>query len=90
MKRTEQDPSPEELEQLAGAVDIILGEGFKKSAKHKIEVFRHGVSGDRPLCLDDPSFLALVRDSAVTVSLPQYDINDAEGVAEFIVHTITP
>jgi molybdopterin-guanine dinucleotide biosynthesis protein B len=87
LKKTVHDPSPEELGQLAGDVDIILGEGFKKNAKNKIEVFRHGVSGDRPLCMDDPSFLALVRDRAVTVSIPQYDINDAEGVAEFILST---
>ncbi len=89
LKRTGHDPSPEELERLAGSVDIdiMIFEGFKKNAKNKIEVFRHGVSGDRPLCMDDPSFLALVRDRSVTVSIPQYDINDAEGVAAFIVST---
>jgi molybdopterin-guanine dinucleotide biosynthesis protein B len=89
MRRTEHDPSPEDLEHLAGDVDIILSEGLKKNAKNKIEVFRHGVSGDRPLCLDDPSFLALVRDRAVTASLPQYDINDAEGVADLIISLTT-
>lgn len=85
MKNIDQELSDEELEQLAGDVDIVLREGSKNIAKNKIEVFRHGVSGNRPLCMDDPSFLALVRDRAVEASIPQYDINDAEGVAEFIV-----
>jgi molybdopterin-guanine dinucleotide biosynthesis protein B len=85
MKKIEHELSDEETEDLAGDVDIIIREGFRKYAKNKIEVFRHGISGDRPLCMDDPSFLALVRDREVKVSLPQYDINDAEGVAEFII-----
>lgn len=88
MKNIDQELSDDELEQLAGDVDIVLREGSKNSAKNKIEVFRHGVSGNRPLCMDDASFLALVRDRAVEASIPQYDINDAEGVAEFIVSTI--
>jgi len=88
MKNIDQELSAEELERMAGDVDIIIREGFKKNAKNKIEVFRHGVSGDRPLCMDDTSFLALVRDRVVNVSLPQYDINDAEGVAEFILTSI--
>ena len=85
MKKVEVGPSPEELQSLAGDVDLVLLEGFKKSAKNRIEVFRAGVSGDKPLCMDDPSFLALVSDRPFTVSIPQFDINDANGVAEFIV-----
>ncbi len=68
--RIEHEPSPEELERLAGDVDIVIYEGFKKNAKNKIEVFRHGVSGERPLCMDDPSYLALVSDRPFTVSIP--------------------
>ena len=62
MKKIEHVPSLQELEQLAGDVDIALYEGFKESAKNKIEVFRHGVSGEYPLSLNDPSYLALVSD----------------------------
>ncbi len=88
LKRTEHDPTPEELEQPAGDVDIIIREGFKKNARNKIEVFRLGVSGDRPLCMADPTFLALVSDRAFNVSIPFFDLNDAAGVAEFIVNGI--
>jgi molybdopterin-guanine dinucleotide biosynthesis protein B len=85
MKNVGVDPSFEELALLAGDVDLVLYEGFKKSAKNRVEVFRSGVSGDKPLCMDDHSFLALVSDRTFTVPIPQFDINDAEGVAEFIV-----
>ena len=88
MKRTGHDPSPEELEQLAGDVDIVILEGFKKNTKNKIEVFRHGVSAEAPLSLHDPSFLALVTDRTFAVSIPCFDLNDAAGVADFIVSAI--
>jgi molybdopterin-guanine dinucleotide biosynthesis protein B len=85
MKKVNVAPSPEELELLAGDVDLVLHEGFKKSAVNRIEVFRAGVSGNQPLCMDDPSFLALVSDRQFNVPIPQFDINDADSVAEFIV-----
>ena len=78
-------PSPEEIEQSAGDVDIIIYEGFKERAKNKIEVFRSGVSGDRPLCLEDRSYLALVSDKSFPVSIPRFDLDDAEGVANYLV-----
>jgi molybdopterin-guanine dinucleotide biosynthesis protein B len=85
MKKVEDDPSSEELVLLAGDVDLVLFEGFKKGAKNRIEVFRSGVSGDKPLCMDDPSFLALVSDRSFNVPIPRFNINDANSVAEFIV-----
>jgi molybdopterin-guanine dinucleotide biosynthesis protein B len=85
IKNTERDPSPEELEQLTPGADIVIYEGFKKSAKSKIEVFRSGISGERPLCMDDPSYVALVSDRPFDVSIPRFDLNDAEGVAAFLI-----
>lgn len=88
MKKTEREPSPQELEKMVPDADIIIHEGFKKAAVNKIEVFRHGVSGDRPLCMDDASFLALVSDKPYNVPIPRFDLNDANGVAEFLVSKI--
>lgn len=88
MKKVEDEPSVEELERLAGDVDIIMYEGFKKSAKNKIEVFRSGVSGEHPLCKDDPSYLALVSDAPVDFPVLRFDLNDAEGVAQYIMTNI--
>ena len=85
MKRVRQEPSPYELEQLAGDVDVVIFEGFKNVAANKIEVFRQGVSGDLPLCAQDSSFLALVSDTSFEVPIPCFDLNDAPGVSDFIV-----
>jgi molybdopterin-guanine dinucleotide biosynthesis protein B len=84
MKQVDHEPSLPELEELVKQADIVIVEGFKKEAVNKIEVFRAGVSGDRPLCLSDRSFLALVSDRPFEASIPRFDLNDAEGVAGFI------
>ena len=83
-RSTDRDPSLEELAALAGDVDLVLVEGFKKDAVNRIEVFRSGVSGPRPLCTEDRSFLALVSDERFDAGIPWFDLNDARGVADFI------
>ncbi len=88
LKKTAHGPSLQELEQLAGDVDIALYEGFKESAKNKIEVFRHGVSCEYPLSLNDPSYIALVSDRPFSVTIPRFDINDAEGVVKFMMTSV--
>lgn len=90
IKKIESEPSPEELALMTGDADIVIYEGFKKTAANRIEVFRSGVSGIRPLCLDDPSFLALVSDRPFETQVPRFDLDDAEGVAEFIIGMADP
>jgi molybdopterin-guanine dinucleotide biosynthesis protein B len=85
MRKLDREPEIDELEQTAGDVDIVIYEGFKERAKNKIEVFRSGVSGDRPLCIEDRSYLALVSDRPFPVSIPCFDLNDAEGVVNYLV-----
>jgi molybdopterin-guanine dinucleotide biosynthesis protein B len=85
MKEIDREPAPKELEQWTADADIIIHEGFKHQAPNRIEVFRYGVSGTRPLALDDPSFLALVSDRHYEVSIPFFDLNNAEGVAVFLL-----
>lgn len=85
MKAVDHEPSPQELLQATGDADIVIHEGFKKSQMNMIEVFRHGASGERPLCMGDASsFLALVSDRPFPVSIPRFDLNDADGVADFL------
>ncbi len=86
MKNIDHEPSLAELAHMAGDVDILINEGYKKNAKNRIEVFRHGVSGSRPLSLEDTSFLALVSDQPFDVKIPRFDLNDAEGVADFLLN----
>jgi molybdopterin-guanine dinucleotide biosynthesis protein B len=85
IRKTAEVPSSEEIEQAAGDVDLIIHEGSRKTAKNKIEVFRSAVSGDRPLCIEDRSYLALVSDKSFPVLIPRFDLDDAEGVADYLV-----
>jgi molybdopterin-guanine dinucleotide biosynthesis protein B len=85
MKTIDHQPSSEEIERLAEGADIVIYEGFKKDAKNKIEIFRRSASGEHPLCMTDPSYLALVSDSPCVVSIPQFDLSDADGVAAFVL-----
>jgi molybdopterin-guanine dinucleotide biosynthesis adapter protein len=87
VKDISREPSREDLMRLFADVDIAIQEGFKHSAVNRIEVFRSGVSGDRPLCLSDHSYLALVSDHPIDVAIPRFDWNDAEGVADFIMNS---
>ncbi|HSB33846.1 MAG TPA: molybdopterin-guanine dinucleotide biosynthesis protein B, partial [Nitrospirota bacterium] len=87
VKNISREPSTEDLASLFADVDVVIQEGFKHSAVNRIEVFRSGVSGNRPLCLSDRSYLALVSDRPIEVAIPRFDWNDAEGVAEFIVNS---
>jgi molybdopterin-guanine dinucleotide biosynthesis protein MobB len=85
IKNINEIPSIEEIQRNIGEVDIMIHEGFKADARNKIEVFRHGVSGVRPLCMDDPSYLALAADAKFEITIPQFDLNDANGVAGLIM-----
>jgi len=85
MKEVDGELPTKELAQWTADADIIIHEGFKHTAINRIEVFRYGVSGTRPLVLDDPSFLALVSDRHFDVNIPFFDLNNAEGVAAFLL-----
>ena len=84
MRTLDHHPDPEEVLSDVSA-DIVLLEGFKNSAMNKIEVFRTGVSAEQPLCLSDNSFLALASDRPFNLPIPVFDLNDAEGVARFLL-----
>jgi molybdopterin-guanine dinucleotide biosynthesis protein B len=81
---TDRDLSPEELAGMVGGMDLVIIEGFKRGGVNRIEVFRHGVSGEEPLCLRDRSFLAVVSDRRIDAGVPWLALDDAQGVADFI------
>jgi molybdopterin-guanine dinucleotide biosynthesis protein B len=72
------------IEKLVGPVDIVLREGFKDDGGDRIEVFRFGISGDRPLCYNEKAFRALVSDVRIDCGIPWFHIDDAQGVADLI------
>ena len=64
-------------------VNIILVEGYKRANMPAIEVVRkeRGVEliGDPDTCL------AIATDTPLDTALPQFDLNDAPGIVDFVV-----
>lgn len=67
-------------------VDIILTEGYKRQNKPKIEVFR-STAHNELLCKPE-ELLALASDVPWDLGVPCFDIDDAGGIAGFIVQYI--
>jgi molybdopterin-guanine dinucleotide biosynthesis protein B len=84
MRSLDHQPDPEQILPNVSA-DIVILEGFKNNAMNKIEVFRAGVSAEQPLCMSDGSFLALASDRPFNLPIPVFDLNDAEGIARFLM-----
>ncbi len=77
--------SLDELSTLIGdAVDLVLTEGYKSGDKPKIEVSRRQIADGELLCSRD-ELLAVVADGARPIDVPQFDLEDASGVASMIV-----
>ena len=73
-------------------VDIVLIEGFRSSSLPKIEVHRRERSADL-LCRGkehDPMLLAVASDEPLDLDVPLLDINDPDGVADFIEGKFLP
>ena len=86
-KEAESEP---DLDELLGrldqdALDLILVEGFKKTACPKLELYRAGVD-EPPMYPDDPDIIAVVSDCRLPIptDLPVLDINEPEEVARFL------
>ena len=67
--------------------DVVLVEGYKSEAIPKIEVHRRAASTPL-LYLEDPHVVAVATDEPLDTALPQLPIDDAEGVARFIIQTL--
>lgn len=87
VKRHAGSPSVEEAVATYFAdVDVVLTEGFKRSALPKIEVHRKERS-PALICRgaeNDPTLVAVASDEPLSIDVPVLDINDAAAVADFI------
>jgi molybdopterin-guanine dinucleotide biosynthesis protein B len=73
-------------EQLArlSPCDLVIVEGYKNAPMPKIEVHRKLASA--PLLFpDDPHVVAVATDESLATSLPQFGLEDAAGVARFLI-----
>ena len=73
----------EQLAHLAPC-DVVIVEGWKHHAMPKIEVHRK-LSGKPLLFPEDANVVAIVTDENLATALPQFNLEDATGVAEFMV-----
>lgn len=83
------DHDLDELVPLFRGVDLILAEGYKRSNKPKIEIFRPEVHQE-PLCRGDDQLIALVSDMALDLGVPRFPLADTAGLAEFLSRRIWP
>ena len=83
--RGTQEPSFEEQVKHLSPCDLLIVEGFKYAPIPKLEVWR-AVTGEALLHPRDPHIVAVVSDTKVETKLPLLDLNDAAGIADFILN----
>jgi molybdopterin-guanine dinucleotide biosynthesis protein B len=78
------EPSLEEQLKHFSPCDVVIVEGWKHHPMPKIEV--HRKLADKPLLfVDDVNVVAVATDEHLATTLPQFALDDAAGVAAFIV-----
>jgi molybdopterin-guanine dinucleotide biosynthesis adapter protein len=81
--RGEPEQSLQQLVERISPCDLLLVEGFKREAIPKLEVFRRD-NGKAALHPHDPHIVAIAADCRFDTALPQFDLDDAPGIAEFV------
>jgi molybdopterin-guanine dinucleotide biosynthesis protein B len=82
IKNVDTEMNLDELAELMRDMDIILAEGYKRSAKPKIEINRTAHSSE--LLCAPRELIALVSDTDWDVDVPVFDLDDATGVADVL------
>jgi molybdopterin molybdotransferase len=67
-----------------GGLDLVLAEGFKQGSYPKIEIHR-AAAGHAELLCKPGELAALVTDEPCATSVAQFDLEDAAGVADFLL-----
>jgi molybdopterin-guanine dinucleotide biosynthesis protein B len=69
--------------------DLVLVEGYKREAHPKIEARRLGAANVERLAPADPTILAVAADHPQAgETLPVFDLDDVEAIADFILSTL--
>jgi len=63
--------------------DLLLVEGFKREAIPKMEIFRQA-NAKQPLHPRDAHIVAIAADRRFDTALPQFDLDDIGGIADFV------
>lgn len=70
-------------------MDLLITEGFKSDRAPKIEIFR-AERHRHPACLEDDTLMAMVSDTPLDVTVPQFSTADIQAITEFIVARCLP
>ena len=83
VRRLERELTLDEITRPVRDVDLILVEGFKGAGKPAVAVTRAAVNHE--LVGDPACRVAVVSDRRLPVDLPQFDLNDVVGIADWLV-----
>ncbi len=83
IERVEEEPTLAQLVAMVGQrVDLVLTEGYRSAATLKVEVSRRAAGSG--LVSPPDQLLALVTDQAFPLPVPQFGLDDADGVADLL------
>ena len=83
IEKVEEEKRLDEVIAMLSGVDLVLTEGFKRSDKPKIEVFRSEVH--KELLCSAKELVAIASDVEWNIGVPCYDINDVEGIVKEVL-----
>jgi molybdopterin-guanine dinucleotide biosynthesis protein MobB len=83
IEKVEEEKSLDQVIASLAKVDIIITEGFKRSDKPKIEVFRSDVSDE--LFCKPQELIAVASDRKWDIGVPCYSLDDAEAIANAVL-----
>jgi molybdopterin-guanine dinucleotide biosynthesis protein B len=81
------EPGFAELIERVSPCDLLLIEGFKREKVPKLEIYRASV-GEALLYSQDPSIVAIASDERLETKLPQFDLNHAPAIADFVLEHV--
>jgi molybdopterin-guanine dinucleotide biosynthesis protein B len=87
-------PEPELTEVIGwlDPCDLVIVEGYKRSAIPKIEVRRSAAASLEPLAEESPNIIAIAADHTVDDAdgLPTFALDDVAAIADFILASVRP
>jgi molybdopterin-guanine dinucleotide biosynthesis protein B len=84
IKRLDRELSLDEIVSQIRDVDIIFTEGYKRAGKPAIEVIR--ANNGLELICEPEQLIAIASDTPLDMNIPQFEINDAPGIVDFIAN----
>ena len=85
--RAAPEPGFAELVERLSPCDLVLIEGFKRERVPKLEVYRVA-TGESLLHPQDRDIVAIASDQRLDTRLPQFDLDDAPGIASFVLKQV--